>query len=136
MQVVHEVVELQDNERRGDPPQHRDHRRHAPHRQVVMVGFARIDVGLVNVVRPDGIKCRDVPCHAGHEAREQRRQADPKQARGIKLAEQRRQRVVIPAVQEFGQVGVERNGDESGQNHQQRKKHFGDRGDQGGALRR
>ena len=66
-----------------------------PHPQVVRIVGARLDVGLVDVVRPDRVERRDVARHARHETGEQRGQAEAQQARRIERLQQQRQRAVV-----------------------------------------
>ena len=56
--------------------------RHAAHPEVVRVGALLVDVGLVDVVGPDGVECGDVARHSGHEAGQQGGEAEAQNAGG------------------------------------------------------
>ena len=53
-----------------------------PIQKIVRVGGALVDVGLVDVVGPDGVEGGDVRGHAGHETREQSGEAETEDSRG------------------------------------------------------
>ena len=55
------------------------------------VGFCFDKIGLINVVREDGVERRDVARHAAHERSNQRRDAHTQQAGWIVVCDQRRQ---------------------------------------------
>ena len=55
-------------------------RGHAAHPEIVLVGALLVDVGLVDVVGPDGVEGGDVARHAGHEAGQQRGEAQAEHA--------------------------------------------------------
>ena len=65
------------------------------HPEVVRVVGARLDVGLVDVVRPDRVERRHVAGHPRHEAGQQRRQAEAEQPGRVAASEQQRQRQVV-----------------------------------------
>src|SRR5919204_3702798 len=61
----------------------------------MFVLLAGTDIGLVDVIRPNSIKSRYIARHAGHEARQQRRQSQAQYARGKVVQQHVRYRQVV-----------------------------------------
>ena len=82
LQRIHDVVEAEHDVGRAHRNQDADDGGPSAHLQVVRVARALVDVGLVEVEGPDGIEGGDVAGHAGHEAGEQRGEAEAENAGG------------------------------------------------------
>src|SRR5271168_1620612 len=71
LERVHDVVEVGDGVGCPDGEKDAAYGGHSAHPEVVGVGAAFVDVGLIDVVGPDGVEGGDVACHSGHEAGEE-----------------------------------------------------------------
>ncbi len=105
LEGVHDVVEAGGGVGGGDGEQDAADGGHAAHPEIVGVGAALVDVGLVDVVGPDGVEGGDVAGHAGHEAGEQRGEAEAEDAGGKEAKEHDGDGEVV--VVDGGAVGVE-----------------------------
>ena len=72
-----------------------EHRGGVAHPEVVPVGLAGLDVGLVDVVGPHRVERRHVARHARHERRHERGEPEPEQPGREVVGEQRRDRQVV-----------------------------------------
>src|SRR5271168_3317413 len=76
LERVHDVVEVGDEVGCADGESDTADGGHAAHPEVVGVSAALVDVGLVDVVGPDGVEGGDVAGHAGHKAGEKGGEAE------------------------------------------------------------
>ena len=82
LQRVHDVVEAGDGVGRANGQDYPPDGGHSPHPEVVCVGAFLVDVGLVDVIGPDGVECGDVAGHSRHEAGQQGGEAEAQDAGG------------------------------------------------------
>ena len=59
------------------------------------IGLAFRKIGLVQVVGPDRVECRDVARHARHEGRQERGQCQPEQPRRAVPLDQRQNHAIV-----------------------------------------
>ena len=105
LQRVHDVVEVGDEVGGTDGERDAADGGHAAHPEIVGVGGALVDVGLIDVVGPDGVEGGDVAGHAGHEAGEQRGEAEAEDSGWEEVEEHDGDGEVV--VIDGGAVGVE-----------------------------
>ena len=87
LESVHDVVEVGDGVGCPDGEDDATDGRHATHPEVVGVAGFLVDVGLVYVVGPDGVEGGDVASHSGHEAGEERGEAEAEDSCGEEVEE-------------------------------------------------
>src|ERR1700689_3370729 len=75
LQKIHDVIEASSGVRCGYRKRDSEYGRHSTYPEIVLIACPFVDVGLVDVVGPDGFKCRPVPRHTGHETSKQSRYA-------------------------------------------------------------
>ena len=133
LQHVHDVVELRRDVRRQHRRRDAEDGRHAADPQVVRVARLRLQVRLIDVVRPHGVERRHVARHPRHEAGEQRGQAEAEHSGRKVTQQQRRDREVVIELRltkriehqrcralvhlERHDAAMHRERDETGQNH-------------------
>ena len=105
LERVHDVVEVGDGVGCADGEDDAAYGGHAAHPEVVRVGRLLVDVGLVDVVGPDGVEGGDVAGHSGHEAGEKSGEAEAEDAGWEEVEEHDRDGEVV--VIDRVAVGVE-----------------------------
>ena len=105
LERVHDVVEVGDEVGGADGEDDASYGGHAAHPEIVGVGCLFVDVGLVDVVGPDGVEGGDVAGHSGHEAGEESGEAEAEDSGWEEVEEHDRDGEVV--VIDGGAVGVE-----------------------------
>ena len=134
LHVVHEVLEAEGDVGRPDRREDPDDRGPLADLHIMGVGLALLDVGAVDVIGPDGVERRDVAGHARHEAREQRRDGQAEEAVGqVVLHEQDEGRVVVGRGKgALAELRQDEQGDEAGDDDDDRDEHLREGGDDRG----
>src|SRR6202789_3876724 len=148
LDVVHDGGCVGDQVGGADGDDHADNGGPAAHGDVVLVGGALVHEGAVDVVGPDGGEGADVAGHAGHEACDERCDAESEQA-GAAVADEHEREDFVVAVGRgcvdgvFADQVVERNAvvgkaeaDEAGKDDDERDGHLEGGADHGGHLGR
>lgn len=142
LDVIHDALEIHHEIRSADGNGHANYGGPTAHADIVLIGRVFFDERAIDVVGPDRRKGADVACHAGHESRNERGDAEAKQSWSAITGEHQGEDFVVAMAtggyclrfaDEFNRQ--QREGEKTGQDDDERYHHLETGADDGSHFR-